>query len=383
MYMKKTILLLLSTAILITGVTPLLHTAGAAEEPQEIDSLQNLTISSIANQIFKTRQWNRIAQLDLPATIKYRVLSEVSFLIFRAIDNRDFNINDFKNLPQKLKDEVIWEWRTDKNKNIDDAYIDDARNDIPKEEYLKSIYSFSLGAMLLNQEDDGRIRILPPKFDPSTKLITLDLSTHYLISLVRLSDIPEIETVEFLNLSNNKIPELDKNILVNMPQLIRLDLQKNYIKTIGPKTFKDLKTLAFLNLSKNPIEEIDAQTFRGLENLRHLNLSGTFLRTIKKGAFKNLKKLESINLSFRMIPITKEILKEISHVRTLYLDGETITPRDLKGFDQLEVLSLRNSPQYTTPEEQQKFRDDLAKILKRDDIGVNFKPISPTEARSM
>ncbi|MFW9992083.1 MAG: leucine-rich repeat domain-containing protein [Candidatus Odinarchaeota archaeon] len=118
-----------------------------------------------------------------------------------------------------------------------------------------------------------------------------------------------LERLEILDLSHNKITEIQK--LENLADsLSLLDLSSNRIEII--EGLDNLRSLKVLELSNNPISEI--QGLSRLVNLEVLNLSGCEIEKIQ--GLEHLRSLTTLNLSNNIITeITGlEAQKKLKHL---------------------------------------------------------------------
>ncbi|KAM4676674.1 leucine-rich repeat-containing protein 17 [Discoglossus pictus] len=72
------------------------------------------------------------------------------------------------------------------------------------------------------------------------------------------------------------------------PDIVKLDLSNNKIKQLQAKEFVDIPNLEILNLSGNGIEVIDPAAFSGMMNLRELDLSNNTLYNFQYGVLEDL-----------------------------------------------------------------------------------------------
>ena len=105
---------------------------------------------------------------------------------------------------------------------------------------------------------------------------------------------PAYASVEILQLSGNKISDLDPHFCQHMTQLLQLDLSKNHIKHIDPSIEK-LLTLKSLNLSYNNLKTIPSQLFT-MPKLIDLTLSNNLIENLPQNFISN-KTLTSLDLS--------------------------------------------------------------------------------------
>ena len=81
------------------------------------------------------------------------------------------------------------------------------------------------------------------------------------------------------------------SFLSTSPSVCLLDLTKNRIYEIEDEAFAGLATLWTLDLCSNDLTELRSNTFYGLSHLKTLTLSYNKISTIHPGAFKNLSYL--------------------------------------------------------------------------------------------
>lgn len=131
------------------------------------------------------------------------------------------------------------------------------------------------------------------------KLIILNLSLNQFRGLSKDSFI-NLPSLIYLNLSNalidNELNTVPSSIFDYNRQLEFLDLSANQIELIEYGAFRNL-SLTKVNLSKNKLKELEVGTFGELLNLEYLDLSSNQISFIKNGAFDEVPKLRNLNLS--------------------------------------------------------------------------------------
>ena len=110
--------------------------------------------------------------------------------------------------------------------------------------------------------------------------------------------------VNFLDLSDNKLPDLPTKTLRNMPKLKSLFLSKNLIVYLGKNFAKLVPNLEELDLSYNRISHIDANVFKPApKNLTKLWLNNNYLSQVSIQSFSKsfLKQILHFDLRWNAI----------------------------------------------------------------------------------
>lgn len=152
--------------------------------------------------------------------------------------------------------------------------------------------------------------------------------------------------LEYLNLANNKIPEIPFR-LGRVSSLKHLDLSNNNIDTLTSLIYPNLKYLTYLNLSNNQISaltrsfdyryleylyldnnnlmSISSSTFRS-RRLKELTLSNNYIEKLPR-KIGYLKKLEILNLSNNsLISLPRSIVK-LKQLKRLILNGNKFSSK--------------------------------------------------------
>uniref|UniRef100_A0A8C2ADF9 Slit homolog 1b (Drosophila) n=1 Tax=Cyprinus carpio TaxID=7962 RepID=A0A8C2ADF9_CYPCA len=99
-----------------------------------------------------------------------------------------------------------------------------------------------------------------------------------------------------INLSNNKITEIEDGAFDGASSVIELHLTANHLVSIRGGMFRGMDRLRMLMLRNNRIRCIHNSSFSGLQNVRLLSLYDNQLTTIMPGAFDTLPNLSTLNL---------------------------------------------------------------------------------------
>ncbi|XP_060102416.1 toll-like receptor 3 [Heteronotia binoei] len=242
------------------------------------------------------------------------------------------------------------------------------------------------------------IAIRKDSFKSLKNLKSLDVS-HNGLSSTKLGSQQQLESLQELVMSQNKITELKKEdfLFLSNSSLQILDLSSNPLTEIYPGCFHAIGKLFGLNLNKvqlgpNRMEKLSLElsstsiqnlslsqvqlsrisnlTFNGMQrtNLTILDLSNNYMTVIENGSFVWFKSLQTLNLENNKIAslfshsldglsninylnlrnsINKKIddfaFQSLKHLETLIMDENTfpeITPKTFTGLENLKYLSL-------------------------------------------
>ncbi|XP_012881506.1 PREDICTED: toll-like receptor 3 isoform X2 [Dipodomys ordii] len=145
-------------------------------------------------------------------------------------------------------------------------------------------FMFCLNLIELHLMSNSIRKIQNNPFKNQKNLIKLDLS-HTGLSSTKLGTQPQLESLQELLLSNNKIHTLRSEELdfLGNSSLQKLELSSNQIK-------ESLKCLEYLNMDDSNILDTKSHMFTGLVNLKNLSLSSAFtgLQTLTNETFLSL-----------------------------------------------------------------------------------------------
>ncbi|XP_070637377.1 slit homolog 1 protein [Bos indicus] len=99
-----------------------------------------------------------------------------------------------------------------------------------------------------------------------------------------------------INLSNNKVSEIEDGAFEGAASVSELHLTANQLESIRSGMFRGLEGLRTLMLRNNRISCIHNDSFTGLRNVRLLSLYDNQIATISPGAFDTLQALSTLNL---------------------------------------------------------------------------------------
>ncbi|EEZ97737.1 protein artichoke [Tribolium castaneum] len=179
------------------------------------------------------------------------------------------------------------------------------------------------------------------------KLETLDLSDNHLTELSRnvFGMLPQLR---FLNLSHNShLASIPSNLLHKLPNLEVFDLSYTGLRILTGDFFAKSSKLRRVYLHNNAISELGDGVFANLPNLTSIDLSSNHINNIKQGAFVNIMNLKELVLRGNQLSSFKgeffntgtslELL-DISHNQLSYL-----FPSSFRIHPRLKILKASNN----------------------------------------
>eukprot|EP00122_Pirum_gemmata_P019785 Pgem_evm1s18513 len=180
--------------------------------------------------------------------------------------------------------------------------------------------------------------------------INLPNLKYFFINANKISEIEEqqfanMPSLETLSLSNNSIGEIPKKAFIPLKNTAKeIFLYQNLLNEI-PEGISYLKSLRKLDISNNKITNIDTNSFQYCENLEMLSINNNEINIFNNSCFAHTPKLSTIVLSYNKIyKITNESLKPIVNVlRHLDLGHNRLKklPAILTSVKNLVFLSLK------------------------------------------
>uniref|UniRef100_A0A4W5MR16 Slit homolog 1 protein n=1 Tax=Hucho hucho TaxID=62062 RepID=A0A4W5MR16_9TELE len=139
-----------------------------------------------------------------------------------------------------------------------------------------------------------RINKIPEHIPASTT--ELRLNNNEITTLEATGVFKALSQLNNINLSNNKITEIEDGAFEGAGSVNELHLTANQLDSVRSGMFKGLEGLRMLMLRNNKISCIHNNSFTGLHNVRLLSLYDNQLTTITPGAFDTLQTLSTLNL---------------------------------------------------------------------------------------
>nr|XP_023028507.1 leucine-rich repeat-containing protein 15-like [Leptinotarsa decemlineata] len=177
-------------------------------------------------------------------------------------------------------------------------------------------------------------------FSRLTELTDLGVSSTENRSVFHLNQ-SSFESLRKLKMDGNSLNQVNIDI---HPNLTFVSLSRNNIDYINSSLFKNCKNVQYLNLSFNKIFDIQVDAFDRLIKLKVLDLKSNKLSVLKHGIFKNLSNLEHLDLSsnyFKTIPYgTLDSLKKLIFLSLSYNEFSILDIYMFHSLRNLEELHL-------------------------------------------
>lgn len=216
---------------------------------------------------------------------------------------------------------------------------------------------------------DERMSYVPNNMSKQVKDLTLMTTSLAYLFPHTLADSPQLTKLVLLN---NLLRSIHAHAFMNLTQLQELEIsgnqwlehlylesfskQENLTKlvlnfnkfqTLHPGVFDSLKQLENLQMKGNIIINLPPVLFRNLHNLRNLDLSQNKLEEIKTETFTGLARLEVLKMSNNHISnLTHDMFHNLSQLVELHLEWNKISQLDDDIFSvltKLKVLNLRGN----------------------------------------
>lgn len=186
--------------------------------------------------------------------------------------------------------------------------------------------------------------ILKRFFESGFDINLLDLNLtqeEFILLLTYISSFENIDTIEFLHFSFNRIEYLPKEI-GKFQNVKELSLTNNLLKEL-PQEIGSLRKLEALLISKNELQQLP-KNIGHLENLRSLFISENNFQSLPKeiGKLKNLTNLYIDNNSLGSFP---NIILHLYNLQTLHISNNKLThlPEEIGQLKKLNYLSISDN----------------------------------------
>lgn len=178
-------------------------------------------------------------------------------------------------------------------------------------------------------------------------LETIDLSNATSLSLVNLSsnhliyfEYKNAEPLVILDLYNNRLQVIKVG---NTRTLCSINLARNNITNMF--NVKLPNNISDLNLSHNKITNLEEETFKSLIHLTVLNLAHCGLHTLNADIFIPLQVLQSLDLSYnRIVNLDLKIFKGLQRLAQLNLNGNRLSDINVEDLtNSIKLIEISNN----------------------------------------
>lgn len=232
---------------------------------------------------------------------------------------------------------VINEHETEQFKLVDSNASD--------EQIQKIFHKKNFSGLRLLDVSGNRIKTLErDTFRKSVRLRTLNLARNE-INQMKSDVFQDLTSLNELSLSDNKLVNFSSgvNVFRNLRQLTRLDLSNNTIIDIERNMLVDLENLVEINMSYNKLFVLAYQLFKGMKSIEIVDLSHNLFGSFIGNFFIHNKKLSELRLQHNLMNrIDKDSLYGLKELHTLDLSNNKLLSVERNAFDTLDGLQHLN-----------------------------------------
>lgn len=233
-------------------------------------------------------------------------------------------------------------------------------SDVPAS--TKNLYVFKNGIETLNQEDfielenlemldlsQNKLKELPDRvFESLSSLRNLDLSSNQ-ITYISQESFAGLELLERLYIHSNTIKSIHPAAFDGMEQLLELKLYRNELTTVPALK---MPCLLLLDLRFNKIPSLGPADIQA-PKLESLKLGGLGLSTLNKAFLGSFKNLHELDISINQLKDFPPVLWEARGLVKLSLAGNPMGPikwENFKNLTELQELDISNLSLQTLPD---------------------------------
>ncbi|XP_015595526.1 leucine-rich repeat and transmembrane domain-containing protein 2 [Cephus cinctus] len=170
---------------------------------------------------------------------------------------------------------------------------------------------------------------------------TLEI-THSNLSILSREPFHAKTDWEVLYMARNNISEIEYDAFHRLHKVVSVNLERNLLRTIDPKTFSYCYLLLKLILSYNPLVLPD-EPFLEAYKLEYLDLSFANLTNLPLDTFKLLVKLRYLNISHnRLEVLDREVFVTLQQLEVLDVANNNFKVIDYRVFFMYSLMKLNN-----------------------------------------
>ena len=129
-----------------------------------------------------------------------------------------------------------------------------------------------------------------------------------------------------LHLSGREIKSISNSTFKGMTSLEFIDLSHNKLSYLPPSLFHGLVKLERISMYYNQLKTLDEHQFFGLQNLRYIDLEHNQIANLAPNTFKSLKMLWYLDLdNNRLSQIDKKFLADVNSLKYFFLKNNNIS----------------------------------------------------------
>lgn len=179
--------------------------------------------------------------------------------------------------------------------------------------------------------------------EASTTVNALNLSQN-LIKILTRNMLQAYSSLQLLNLSCNQISSIEDYAFTGSSSIVSLDLAHNRLRKLSaPLSARPLLDLKILRLDNNRLEELSEDLFDTLIELKLLSLTGNYLKIITERTVRPLYHLEELRLQDNHL---RSVAFENPRLIRLNLGRNDLAADDISGLSRsrLQELNLSRNP---------------------------------------
>ena len=186
---------------------------------------------------------------------------------------------------------------------------------------------------VISQKSDEFDGILTPeilfKWGFTVQSTEMNLNDRNITSIKEDTFTPFIN-LNYLDLSKNKIEEINSGIMNGLESLIELNVGENIISYIDDFSFEEMINLKELSINENNLDYIEPNMFYGLSNLNKLYISKNRIIGIHSEMFHFMKNLQILDLESNKISfITRNEFRNLESLIGVNLKNNNLINLDL------------------------------------------------------